>query len=137
MKEFFKNLAATLYMAVAILAVCALFWVMIRFDTTPKQEAKEIASEERAVSTVYDTTCLEYWDGEPQGQVRMIGGWFFNYEPSSGLYTVEDESGELWCLAYPAGAIDENDFLLLWIDDCGTPDFPEDDRIIKAWKEVH
>lgn len=85
---------------------------------------KEV-EEEPAETPLFDTSVLEGWCGQPEGQIRMVGGWLFE----NGL--LADENGNLWEWN---GEIDETDFCLLWIDDCGTPQV-EDDFIVKVWVE--
>lgn len=133
MKEF-KIIIVILSLCIVAWAVSFTYYVL---NTANKQETKETEIEEPAATEVYDTTYLEQWCGEPNGTVRMAGGWMFNYEPSSGIYTVEDENGNLWCVTYEENAMNEDDFLLLWIDNNGTPDYLTDDHVIKVWKEAH
>lgn len=115
-------------------AVCA---VLMGGYALHQWEQQKTEVEETAGAPLFDTTYLEQWCGEPNGTVRMVGGWLFNYEPSSGIYTVEDESGNLWCVTYEEGAIHEDDFLLLWIDNNETPDYQTDDTVVKVWREAH
>lgn len=90
---------------------------------------------ERTAETMLDVSALNGWcgDGWEDGTIRMVGAWMV--EDDEGLYTLEDETGNLWQVAdvciYP------DDFLLLWIADSNTPDDVGDDLIIKAWAEVH
>ena len=67
----------------------------------------------------------------------MVGAWFYNYEPSNQTYVLEDETGELWVVRDVGESIGEDDFLLLWIDNNATPDYLEDDVVVKVWSEVH
>lgn len=76
----------------------------------------------------FDTTALDSWCGEPNGTIRMIGGWY--YAPD----TIETEDGNLWELN--TEDINEYELLLIWFDDMGTPEI-EDDQIIKVWSEVY
>lgn len=100
-----------------------------------KQEVEVIENKETAAAEVFDTSYLAGWDsGEPCGAIRMIGAWVFNHEPSNDTWVLQDESGELWVVRNRE--LDEDDFLLLWLADNGTPDNVEDDLIIKVWKEA-
>lgn len=126
-----KNILVTFAFLAAVCAVLMGGYVLYQWE----HQKTEI--EEPAATEVYDTTYLEQWCGEPSGVIRMVGGWMFNYEPSSGIYTVEDENGNLWCVTYEENAMNEDDFLLLWIDNNGTPDYLTDDHVIKVWKEAH
>lgn len=76
----------------------------------------------------YDLSAIDEWCGEPIGKIRMIAGWLSN--PGE----IETEDGNLWGISTPG--IEENDLLLIWFDDMGTPDV-SDDIIMKIWKEVH
>lgn len=73
----------------------------------------------------FDTSALETWCGNPQGKIRMVSGWY--YEPG----VIEDEEGNLWGWN---GELNENDFYLLWIEDCGSSNV-EDDIILKLFAE--
>ena len=99
------------------------------------QEQAQIVSEAPAARAVYDTTYLDQWCGEvePPHTVRMIGAWFYSHDEASAFTVVEDESGNLWCVQ---SAIGEDDFLLLWIDNNATPDYLEDDEVVKVWIEA-
>lgn len=80
-----------------------------------------------ATAPKFDTTQLETWcKGESNGTIRMAGGWH------CGDNTIEDETGNLW--GWEDDEIKEGAFLLLWINDNGTPEV-EDDEIVKIWVE--
>lgn len=79
-----------------------------------------------SIATEFDTTQLDEWCSKSSGTVRLVGGW--HYEPG----TLEDEQGNLWGWS---GEVEENAFLLLWIDDNGTPEV-EDDEVLKVWQEI-
>lgn len=75
----------------------------------------------------FDTTQLETWcNGGDTGTLRMVGGWYYE----DGV--IEDETGNLWGWD---GEINPDAFLLLWINDNGTPEI-EDDEIVKLWQEI-
>lgn len=78
----------------------------------------------------FDTSIIEQcWGGDfADGNVRMLGGWYY----SDGV--VEDEMGHLWGIDQ---VIEEEDFLLLWIADNHTPNYVEDDIVIKVWREAY
>lgn len=77
-------------------------------------------------ATEFDTAVVEKWCSKSNGTIRLVGGWY--YEPG----TLEDEQGNLWGWS---GEVEENAFLLLWIDDNGTPEV-EDDEVLKVWQEI-
>ena len=84
--------------------------------------------------STYDTSALLDWCGASEvNTVRMVGAVVG--KSADNYYILEDEHGELWCVEDVD--IDDNDFLLLWIDDAGTPDDTNDDVVIKVWREVH
>lgn len=78
---------------------------------------------------VFDTSVLESWCGEPNGTIRMVGGWYC----SDGY--VEDETGNYWYI-HQEDRLKEDGFLLLWIADNNTPDDVTDDEIVKVWVEA-
>ena len=92
-------------------------------------------AEEVQEDSIFDTSIIENnWCGEAEdGTIRMVGAEVVS--DKDGLYTLEDETGNLWEVADVN--IVPDDFLLLWIADCGTPDDVTDDIILKCWSEVH
>lgn len=86
---------------------------------------KQEQMEELAGTPLYDTTNLVYGEN-----VRELTGEWFNYEPSTDITIIMDETGELWCLRQ--SSIRYGDHVRLWIEDNGTPDNIEDDRVIEA-----
>lgn len=115
-----------------------IFWSAVLFGAMGAamvlvaQEIKQ-AIVEPAGTPLYDTTYLDNWcAGDEQGSIRMIGGWVNSHEDNT--YTLEDESGNLWVVRDID--LDEDDFLLLWIDNNGTPDYLEDDHVVKTWREA-
>lgn len=98
----------------------------------------ENASEPPVVEqheSLFDVSIIEdNWCGQgSDGTVRMVGAWMV--KDDNGLMTLEDETGALWEVTDVL--IHENDYLLLWIADCGTSDDLTDDLILKCWAEVH
>lgn len=106
---FIAAVIATIFVEFFLLwGICSMF---------PKSDA----------ATKFDTTQLETWcKGENRGAIRMVGGWY------CGDDTIEDENGNLW--GWADDEIESGAFLLLWINDNGTPEV-EDDEIVKIWVE--
>jgi len=120
---------------ILLTVICALF--VGAYFLIQSGKNNNTIDEPAAVET-FNTSYLERWDkGEDNGTIRMVGAWFFNYEPSNQTYVLEDETGELWVVRDVGESIGENDFLLLWIDNNATPDYLEDDVVVKVWSEVH
>ena len=105
---------------VAILAISAL--------KTPEAMACEEAPQS------YDLSVIENWcgSGTERGSIRFVGAEV--YERKGDTLTLIDEQSNLWDVE--ALNIDDNDFLLLWINDNDT-DTVEDDIIIKVWREAY
>lgn len=105
---------------VAILAISAL--------KTPEAMACEEAPQ------FYDLSVIENWcgSGTERGSIRFVGAEVYTREGDT--LTLIDEQGNLWDVE--ALNIDDNDFLLLWINDNDT-DTVEDDTIIKVWREAY
>lgn len=140
MKKTLKTIAMLCIIGVSLALVyaCAFGEAVhgVNADTEAvKQEVEVNENKEPAATEVFNTSYLAGWDsGEPCGTIRMIGAWVFNHEPSNDTWVLQDESGELWVVRNRE--LDEDDFLLLWLADNGTPDNVEDDLIIKVWKEA-
>lgn len=82
----------------------------------------------------FDTSALESWCGSSEvHSVRMVGAEV--YRRDKNQVVVKDEDGSLWILENVD--VDDNDFLLLWIDDMDTLGEVEDDVVVKVWREVH
>jgi len=121
--------------ALSLLLIVATIAVYRHKDDKPIEEEEPAVIEAPAATERFNTSYLEQWDkGESDNTIRMIGAWFYSFEPSNCTYVLEDESGDLWVVRDVS--IDEDDFLLLWIDNGGTPDYIEDDLVVKTWKEV-
>lgn len=105
---------------VAILAISAL--------KTPGAMACEEAPQS------YDLSVIENWcgSGTERGSIRFVGAEVYAREGDT--LTLIDEQDNLWDVE--ALNIDDNDFLLLWINDNDT-DTVEDDTIIKVWREAY
>lgn len=105
---------------VAILAISAL--------KTPEVMACEEAPQS------FDLSVIENWcgSGTERGSIRFVGAEVYARKGDS--LTLIDEQGNLWDVE--ALNIDDNDFLLLWINDNDT-DTVEDDTIIKVWREAY
>lgn len=105
---------------VAILAISAL--------KTPEVMACEEAPQS------YDLSVIENWcgSGTERGSIRFVGAEVYTREGDT--LTLIDEQDNLWDVE--ALNIDDNDFLLLWINDNDT-DTVEDDTIIKVWREAY
>lgn len=101
-----------------------------------KQEQREIyalacgsGAPTSVEASTWDTTALNDWcGGACVGTVRMLAGHVYAREDDKTI--VEDETGELW-IAESINA-DDDDFLLLWLGDCGT-NWLEDDVLVKVW----
>lgn len=122
-QRIFWSVIAILFCAIAAVVIVA---------KGEQQETKQ-AIVETAGTSLYDTTYLDNWcAGDEQGAIRMVGGWVNSHEDN--VYTIEDESGNLWVVRDVD--LDEDDFLLLWINNNGTPDYLEDDHVVKTWREA-
>ena len=83
----------------------------------------------------YDLTVIDNWcgAGTERGSIRFVGA---EVESRNGdNITLLDEQGNLWEVEHMN--IDDNDFLLLWINDTDTYDNFSDDVIIKVWREAY
>lgn len=83
----------------------------------------------------YDLTVIDNWcgAGTERGSIRFVGA---EVKSRNGdIITLLDEQGNLWEVEHMN--IDDNDFLLLWINDNDTYDDFSDDVIIKVWREAY
>jgi hypothetical protein len=114
--------------AMVTVIMCVLLCI-VAVNAMNKQET-EVNNTVNAEAQVYNTTYLEQWCGEATGTIRMVGAWI----TEDGY--VEDETGNVWEVEYES-APSANSFLLLWIDDNSTPNYVQDDVIVKTWVEVY
>lgn len=117
--KFYSNVCFALALVAAVFVLFFLLWGV-------SAAGRAINPDVHPVTTEFDTTVVEKWCNKPNGTIRLVGGW--HYEPG----TLEDEQGNLWGWS---GEVEENAFLLLWIDDNGTPEV-EDDEVLKVWQEI-
>lgn len=119
-----KNISKIITMAIAIILSVSFFG----FHDHTTAEACEEAPQS------YDLSVIENWcgSGTERGSIRFIGAEVYAREGDT--LTLIDEQGNLWDVE--ALNIDDNDFLLLWINDNDT-DTVKDDTIIKVWREAY
>ena len=67
------------------------------------------------------------------GTVRVVSAKV--YERQGNIITLEDSTGELWCVEDVT--VEDNDCILLWIADNHTEDDVTDDVVIKVYTEAH
>lgn len=90
-----------------------------------------MACEEAPVS--FDLSVIEQWgSGERRGSIRFVGAEL--YRRDGDKLVLLDEQGQYWIVS--GIEIEDNDFLLLWIEDNDTDSF-EDDTVMKVWREAH
>lgn len=76
----------------------------------------------------FDTSALVGWcSDDTNSTIRMMGGEKYD---DKGIVT---EDGNIWDWD---GKVEDGDFLLVWIDDNGTPNNVKDDIVVKVWREV-
>lgn len=121
-----KNVSKIITMAIAIILSVSFFGP---FHDHATAEACEEAPQS------YDLTVIDNWcgAGTERGSIRFVGA---EVESRNGdTITLLDEQGNLWEVEHMN--IDDNDFLLLWINDNDTYDDFSDDVIIKVWREAY
>lgn len=120
-----KNISRIITVALGII-LCASLFAPLHGNTTAD------ACEEAPQS--FDLSVIENWcgSGTERGSIRFVGAEVYAREGNT--LTLIDEQGNLWDVE--ALNIDDNDFLLLWINDNDTDDV-EDDTIIKVWREAY
>ena len=97
----------------------------------PRADQNVMACEEAPVS--FDLRVIEQWcGGERRGSIRFVGAEL--YRRDGDKLVLLDEQGQYWVVS--GIEIEDNDFLLLWIEDNDTDSF-EDDTVMKVWREAH
>ena len=140
MRKHWDNVLIALYMMIGVLGCIILFVLPFAAAQQPsrieriEQGIQEIREAQTADSK-FDTSWIENncGAGEDEGTIRMISATVYARE--SNLLTLEDETGELWCVEDVTVA--DNDCILLWIADNHTEDDVTDDVVIKVYTEVH
>lgn len=90
-----------------------------------------MACEEAPVS--FDLSVIEQWcGGERRGSIRFVGAEL--YRRDGDKLVLLDEQGQYWVVS--GIEVEDNDFLLLWIEDNDTDSF-EDDTVMKVWREAY
>ena len=119
-----KNISKIITMAIAIILSMSFFGF---HDHTTAEACEEVPQS-------YDLSVIENWCGSSteRGSIRFVGAEV--YTRDGDTLTLIDEQGNLWDVE--ALNIDDNDFLLLWINNNDT-DTVEDDTIIKVWREAY
>lgn len=103
--------------------------IILAFAALKTPEA--MACEEAPVS--FDLSVIEQWcSGERRGSIRFVGAEL--YRRDGDKLVLLDEQGQYWVVS--GIEIEDNDFLLLWIEDNDTDSF-EDDTVMKIWREAH
>ena len=141
MRKYYKVIVSVLLFILAVLLCIPLFG--LAFMATShlssriehiEQDAQEI-KEAQTKESKFDTSWIEnnWGAGEDEGTIRMIGATVYARE--GNLLTLEDETGELWCVEDVT--VEDNDCILLWIVDNHTEDDVTDDVVIKVYTEAH
>lgn len=103
--------------------------IILSFAALKTPEA--MACEEAPVS--FDLSVIEQWcGGERRGSIRFVGAEL--YRRDGDKLVLLDEQGQYWVIS--GIEVEDNDFLLLWIEDNDTDSF-EDDTVMKIWREAH
>lgn len=103
--------------------------IILAFAALKTPEA--MAYEEAPVS--FDLSVIEQWcGGECRGSIRFVGAEL--YRRDGDKLVLLDEQGQYWVVS--GIEVEDNDFLLLWIEDNDTDSF-EDDTVMKVWREAH
>lgn len=140
MRKHWDNVLIALYMMIGVL-VCAAFFGLIFMAAQQPSRVERIEQgiqeikEAQAADSKFDTSWIEnnWGAGEDEGTIRMIGATVYARE--GNLLTLEDETGELWCVEDVT--VEDNDCILLWIVDNHTEDDVTDDVVIKVYTEAH
>lgn len=121
-----KNVSKIIALALGIILSVSFFGPF--YDHTTAEACEEAPQS-------YDLSVIENWcgTGTERGSIRFVGA---EVESRNGdVITLLDEQGNLWEVEHMN--IDNNDFLLLWINDNDTYDNFSDDVIIKVWREAY
>ena len=122
MKTIINSIVKTF--SIAILAAIIL-------SLMPSADQNAMACEEAPVS--FDLSVIEQWcGGDGRGRMRCVGAEL--YRRDGDKVWVRDGQGRQWVGSDIA--VEDNDFLLLWIEDNDTTSF-EDDTVMKIWREAH
>ena len=122
MKTVINSIVKTF--SIAILAAIIL-------SLMPRADQNVMACEEAPVS--FDLSVIEQWcGGEHRGSIRFVGAEL--YRRDGDKLVLLDEQGQYWVVS--GIEVEDNDFLLLWIEDNDTDSF-EDDTVMKVWREAH
>ena len=140
MRKHWDNVLIALYMMIGVLGCIILFVLPFAAAQQPsrveriEQGIQEIREAQTADSK-FDTSWIEnnWGAGEDKSTIRMIGATVYARE--GNLLTLEDETGELWCVEDVT--VEDNDCILLWIVDNHTEDDVTDDVVIKIYTEAH
>lgn len=140
MRKHWDNVLIALYMMIGVLGCIILFVLPFAAAQQPsrveriEQGIQEIREAQTADSK-FDTSWIENNCSacEDEGTIRMISATVYTRE--GNLLTLEDETGELWCVEDVTVA--DNDCILLWIADNHTEDDVTDDVVIKVYTEAH
>ena len=142
-----KKIAVNVIVAVLIvcMAVCLSISIRQSIDWQAKYRAEheKYNDVERIIrhyetqesKRVFDTSIIEhgYRDKALHGKVRMVSAVIVSIDGI--LYTLEDETEELWIVDNVA--LDGTDNVLLWIVDNDTDNDVTDDVVIKVFVEAH
>lgn len=140
MRKHWDNVLIALGMMISVLGCIILFVFPFAAAQQPsrveriEQGIQEIREAQTADSK-FDTSWIKnnWGAGEDEGTIRMISATVYARE--GNLLTLEDETGELWCVEDVT--VEDNDCILLWIVDNHTEDDVTDDVVIKVYTEAH
>ena len=110
----------------AIAVAILLSLLLVVFISFENENQNEEASE---VELAYKDA-VNLWSGE-MGMIRMVEAWAI--EETAEGWLLEDREGNQWVVEGLATAVEQEEWMLLWIADMHTTNSVNDDVVIKVW----
>lgn len=90
----------------------------------------ENRDEEASGNELVYEDAVNLWSGE-MGMIRMTEAWAI--EETAEGWLLEDREGNQWIVGGLSTAVEQEEWMLLWIADMNTINNVNDDVVIKVW----
>lgn len=113
----------TICAIVVVILLSLLFLIFISFEN-------ENQNGEASGNGLAYKDAVNLWTGA-MGTIRMVEGWAI--EETAEGWLLEDREGNQWIVEGLSTAVEEEEWMLLWIADMDTINNINDDVVIKVW----
>ena len=121
------NKCEKIYPNICIIVIIAFILPLLVFFISLENENQ---NGEASESELVYKDAVNLWSGE-MGIIRMVEAWAI--EETAEGWLLEDREGNQWIVEGLSTAVENEEWMLLWIADMHTTNSVDDDVVIKVW----